>query len=95
MSAVDDAKQLIQILTKKDMTNEQIQQIAMEFGVVNIQAIIAENKDQLTNEELAANLLLMFRQFGKSIRGAYAVRLLDEQHKVAQQQAAETARDTF
>ena len=74
MSAVTDTIALINILKRGGTaTNPQLLRIAEQFRIYAGPAfIIADPEFPPTNEELADNVLLMFRNFGQSVLRAKA-----------------------
>jgi hypothetical protein len=68
MSAVTDGITLINILKRGGSANNpQLLRIAARFQVYAGTEFIAADPENPTNEELADNLLFLFRRFGQSV----------------------------
>ena len=73
MTAITDTITLIDILKRGGTaTNPQLLRIANQFRAYAGSEFIAVDPDNPTNEELADNILLMFRRFGQSVLRAKA-----------------------
>ena len=92
MAAIDDAKSLINILKRGGTsTNPQLLRIAAQFQVYAGSAFIAVDPINPTNEELAENILLMFRRFGRSVVRAQAEKGARSDNDAVVDAAADTA----
>ena len=73
MSAVTDAIAVIDILRRGGTaTNPQLLRIADQFKKYAGSEFVAVDTGNPTNEELAENILFMFRRFGQSVLRAKA-----------------------
>ena len=73
MSAVTDTIALIDILKRGGTaTNPQLLRIADQFRLYAGPAFVAVDPENPTNEELAENILVMFRGYGQSVLRAEA-----------------------
>ena len=73
MSAVTDAIAVIDILRRGGTaTNPQLLRIADQFKKYAGSEFVAVDTENPTNEELAENVLFMFRRFGQSVLRAKA-----------------------
>ena len=73
MTAVTDTIAVIDILRRGGTaTNPQLLRIADQFQKYAGSAFVAVDPENPTNEELAENVLFMFRRFGQSVLRAKA-----------------------
>ena len=91
MSAIDDAKIIINILTNGTADNAQMLRIADHFYAYEGVAVGAVDPQNPTNEEKAQNFINMLRAYGRQVLRSDAARVTRESNDAAVEAAATAA----